>query len=62
MTKETFRKLNPGLVYVAASGWGQDGPLSAQLRLDIMAHLACAHYSALAAVAALYGPAQPVSL
>ena len=34
---ETLRQLNPGLVYVAASGWGQDGPLSAQPGLDIMA-------------------------
>lgn len=28
---------NPGLVYVAASGWGQDGPLSPLAGLDIMA-------------------------
>jgi crotonobetainyl-CoA:carnitine CoA-transferase CaiB-like acyl-CoA transferase len=34
---EALRQLNPGLVYVAASGWGQDGPLSAQPGLDIMA-------------------------
>src|ERR1700694_5539768 len=34
---EALRQLNPGLVYVAASGWGQDGPLSAQSGLDIMA-------------------------
>jgi len=34
---EALRKLNPGLVYVAASGWGQDGPLSSQPGLDIMA-------------------------
>jgi crotonobetainyl-CoA:carnitine CoA-transferase CaiB-like acyl-CoA transferase len=34
---ESLRHLNPGLVYVAASGWGQDGPLSAQPGLDIMA-------------------------
>ena len=34
---EALRKLNPGLVYVAASGWGQDGPLSPQPGLDIMA-------------------------
>ena len=34
---EDLRKLNPGLVYVAASGWGQDGPLSPQPGLDIMA-------------------------
>jgi crotonobetainyl-CoA:carnitine CoA-transferase CaiB-like acyl-CoA transferase len=32
-----LRQLNPGLVYVAASGWGQDGPLSPQPGLDIMA-------------------------
>lgn len=30
-------ELNPGLVYVAASGWGQDGPLSPLAGLDIMA-------------------------
>ncbi|HZU16566.1 MAG TPA: CoA transferase [Candidatus Dormibacteraeota bacterium] len=29
--------LNPRLVYVAASGWGQDGPLSQLAGLDIMA-------------------------
>ena len=29
--------LNPRLVYVAASGWGQDGPLKDQPGLDIMA-------------------------
>ena len=29
--------LNPGLVYVAASGWGQDGPYSHLAGLDIMA-------------------------
>jgi crotonobetainyl-CoA:carnitine CoA-transferase CaiB-like acyl-CoA transferase len=29
--------LNPGLVYVAASGWGQDGPYSPLAGLDIMA-------------------------
>ena len=34
---DALRRLNPGLVYVAASGWGQDGPLSAQPGLDIMA-------------------------
>jgi crotonobetainyl-CoA:carnitine CoA-transferase CaiB-like acyl-CoA transferase len=28
---------NPGLIYVAVSGWGQDGPLSAQPGQDIMA-------------------------
>src|SRR5207302_5602216 len=33
----SLRQLNPGLVYVAASGWGQDGPLSPQPGLDIMA-------------------------
>src|SRR5262249_41138145 len=33
----TLAELNPGLVYVAASGWGQDGPLSALAGLDIMA-------------------------
>src|SRR5438105_7021124 len=30
-------ELNPRLVYVAASGWGQDGPLSPLAGLDIMA-------------------------
>jgi formyl-CoA transferase len=30
-------ELNPRLVYVAASGWGQDGPLSQLAGLDIMA-------------------------
>ena len=34
---QALRQLNPGLVYVAASGWGQDGPLSSQPGLDIMA-------------------------
>ena len=34
---ESLRQLNPGLIYVAASGWGQDGPLSPQPGLDIMA-------------------------
>lgn len=28
---------NPALIYVSASGWGQDGPLSALAGLDIMA-------------------------
>lgn len=32
-----LRELNPGLVYVAASGWGRDGPLSRLAGLDIMA-------------------------
>jgi crotonobetainyl-CoA:carnitine CoA-transferase CaiB-like acyl-CoA transferase len=32
-----LRELNPGLVYVAASGWGQDGPLAQLAGLDIMA-------------------------
>jgi formyl-CoA transferase len=30
-------ELNPRLIYVAASGWGQDGPLSPLAGLDIMA-------------------------
>ena len=30
-------QLNPGLVYVAASGWGQDGPYAQRPGLDIMA-------------------------
>jgi formyl-CoA transferase len=34
---ESLRRLNPGLVYVAASGWGQDGPLRDQPGMDIMA-------------------------
>ena len=34
---EVLADLNPGLVYVAASGWGQDGPLSPLAGLDIMA-------------------------
>jgi crotonobetainyl-CoA:carnitine CoA-transferase CaiB-like acyl-CoA transferase len=29
--------INPGLIYVAASGWGQDGPYAALSGLDIMA-------------------------
>ncbi|TMD53923.1 MAG: CoA transferase [Chloroflexi bacterium] len=32
-----LRDLNPGLVYVAASGWGQTGPYSHLAGLDIMA-------------------------
>lgn len=32
-----LRELQPGLIYVAASGWGQDGPLSQHAGLDIMA-------------------------
>jgi formyl-CoA transferase len=32
-----LKDLNPRLVYVAASGWGQDGPLSQFPGLDIMA-------------------------
>jgi formyl-CoA transferase len=31
------RALNPAIVYVSASGWGQDGPLAALPGLDIMA-------------------------
>jgi len=34
---ETLRKINPRLIYVAASGWGQDGELSGLAGLDIMA-------------------------
>jgi crotonobetainyl-CoA:carnitine CoA-transferase CaiB-like acyl-CoA transferase len=34
---ESLRRLNPGLIYVAASGWGQDGPLRDQPGMDIMA-------------------------
>ena len=32
-----LRRLNPGLIYVAASGWGQDGPLRDRPGMDIMA-------------------------
>ena len=34
---ETLRAINPGLIYVAASGWGQDGPLRDRPGMDIMA-------------------------
>ncbi|MGA7912621.1 MAG: CaiB/BaiF CoA-transferase family protein [Candidatus Dormiibacterota bacterium] len=34
---ESLRSLNRGLVYVAASGWGQDGPLRDRPGMDIMA-------------------------
>jgi crotonobetainyl-CoA:carnitine CoA-transferase CaiB-like acyl-CoA transferase len=34
---EILRGINPGLIYVAASGWGQDGPLRDQPGMDIMA-------------------------
>jgi formyl-CoA transferase len=34
---ERLRVLNPGLIYVAASGWGQDGPLRDRPGMDIMA-------------------------
>jgi crotonobetainyl-CoA:carnitine CoA-transferase CaiB-like acyl-CoA transferase len=34
---ESLRSTNPGLIYVAASGWGQDGPLRDQPGMDIMA-------------------------
>ena len=34
---ERLRVINPRLVYVAASGWGQDGPLRDQPGMDIMA-------------------------
>jgi crotonobetainyl-CoA:carnitine CoA-transferase CaiB-like acyl-CoA transferase len=34
---ESLSDLNPGLIYVAASGWGQDGPLRDQPGMDIMA-------------------------
>lgn len=34
---ESLCKINPRLVYVAASGWGQDGPLKDRPGLDIMA-------------------------
>src|SRR5258706_13136117 len=31
---ETLQRLNPALIYVAASGWGQDGPLGGQPGMD----------------------------
>ncbi|QBR92843.1 CaiB/BaiF CoA transferase family protein [Nocardioides euryhalodurans] len=34
---DEVHELNPRLVYVSASGWGQDGPLAALPGLDIMA-------------------------
>ncbi|MDA3627619.1 CoA transferase [Saccharopolyspora oryzae] len=34
---EPVRARNPALIYVSASGWGQDGPLADQPGLDIMA-------------------------
>ena len=34
---ESLRSINERLIYVAASGWGQDGPLSDRPGLDIMA-------------------------
>ena len=34
---EEVRRINPRIVYVSASGWGQDGPLAALPGLDIMA-------------------------
>jgi len=34
---ESLRLINRGLIYVAASGWGQDGPLRDQPGMDIMA-------------------------
>lgn len=34
---ERLRRLNPRLIYVAASGWGQDGPLRDRPGMDIMA-------------------------
>ena len=34
---EALRLINPRLIYVAASGWGQDGPLRDQPGMDIMA-------------------------
>ena len=34
---DSLERINPALVYVAASGWGQDGPLRDQPGMDIMA-------------------------
>jgi crotonobetainyl-CoA:carnitine CoA-transferase CaiB-like acyl-CoA transferase len=33
----SLERINRGLIYVAASGWGQDGPLRGQPGMDIMA-------------------------
>src|SRR5260370_14749780 len=35
---EGLKRINPALIYVAASGWRQDGPLRDQPGMDIMAH------------------------
>jgi formyl-CoA transferase len=34
---QSLERINPALIYVAASGWGQDGPLRDQPGMDIMA-------------------------
>lgn len=34
---DKLQEVNPALIYASASGWGQDGPLSEQPGLDIMA-------------------------
>jgi formyl-CoA transferase len=34
---DSLEQINPALIYVAASGWGQDGPLRDQPGMDIMA-------------------------
>jgi crotonobetainyl-CoA:carnitine CoA-transferase CaiB-like acyl-CoA transferase len=34
---ESMSELNPRLIYVSASGWGQDGPMAEMAGLDIMA-------------------------
>ena len=34
---DSLSRVNPRLIYVAASGWGQDGPLKDRAGLDIMA-------------------------
>lgn len=34
---DVLRQINPALIYVAASGWGQDGPLRDRPGMDIMA-------------------------
>ncbi len=34
---DSVREINPRIIYVSASGWGQDGPLAALPGLDIMA-------------------------
>jgi formyl-CoA transferase len=51
-------KLNPRLVYVAASGWGQDGPYAQRPGLDIMAQ----GMSGLMSITGEEGGAAPVKI